>query len=73
MPLVLVEKQSPQTSIMTLNRPERRNALTIELMAELTEAIEKAAADKLKRVLILRGAGNYALCGKAYDPRFILA
>lgn len=71
MPLVLVEKQSPQISVVTLNRPERRNALTIELTAEL--AIEKAAADKLQRVLILCSAGNYAFCGKAYDPRFILA
>ena len=61
MPLVLVEKQSPQISVLTLNRPERRNALTIEMMTELTEAIEKAAADKVQRVLILRGAGD-AFC-----------
>lgn len=61
MPLVLVEKQSPQISVVTLNRPERRNALTIELMTELTEAIEKAAADEIQRVLILRGAGS-AFC-----------
>ncbi len=61
MPLILVEKQSPQISVVTLNRPERRNALTIELMTELTEAIEKAAADEIQRVLILRGAGS-AFC-----------
>jgi methylglutaconyl-CoA hydratase len=61
MPLVLIEKQSPQISVVTLNRPERRNALTIELMTELTEAIEKAAADEIQRVLILRGAGS-AFC-----------
>jgi methylglutaconyl-CoA hydratase len=61
MSLVLVEKQSPQISVLTLNRPERRNALTIELMTELTEAIEKAAADEVQRVLILRGAGD-AFC-----------
>lgn len=57
MPVVLVEKQTPQITLITLNRPERRNALTIELMTELTEAIEKAAADQSQRVLILRGAG----------------
>ena len=45
MPLVLIEKQSPQITVVTLNRPERRNALTIELMTELTAAIENAAAD----------------------------
>ncbi len=61
MPLVLVEKQSPQISVVTLNRPERRNALTIELLTELTAAIETAAADEIQRVLILRGAGS-AFC-----------
>jgi methylglutaconyl-CoA hydratase len=57
MPVVLVEKQTPQITLVTLNRPERRNALTIELMTELTVAIENAAADETQRVLILRGAG----------------
>jgi methylglutaconyl-CoA hydratase len=61
MPLVLIEKQSPQITVVTLNRPERRNALTIELMTELTAAIENTAADASQRVLILRGAGS-AFC-----------
>ena len=61
MPVVLVEKQTPQITLVTLNRPERRNALTIELMSELTEAIENAAADPKQRILILRGAGK-AFC-----------
>src|SRR6267143_1950926 len=61
MPVVLVEKQTPQITLITLNRPERRNALTIELLTELTAAIEKAAADEIQRVLILRGAGG-AFC-----------
>jgi methylglutaconyl-CoA hydratase len=61
MSVVLVEKQSEQITIVTLNRPERRNALTIELMTELTAAIETAGADPAQRVLILRGAGK-AFC-----------
>src|ERR1700674_2216232 len=61
MPVVLIEKQSPHISVVTLNRPERRNALTIELMTELTAAIENSAADEIQRVLILRGAGS-AFC-----------
>jgi methylglutaconyl-CoA hydratase len=61
MPVVLVEKQTPQITIVTLNRPERRNALTIELMTELTVAIENAATDPKQRILILRGAGK-AFC-----------
>jgi methylglutaconyl-CoA hydratase len=61
MSVVLVESQSPQISVITLNRPERRNALTIELMAELAAAIETASANPAQRVLILRGAGK-AFC-----------
>lgn len=61
MPVVLVEKQTPQITLLTLNRPQRRNALTIELMSELADAIENAAADPKQRILILRGAGK-AFC-----------
>ncbi|HYJ05597.1 MAG TPA: enoyl-CoA hydratase-related protein [Chthoniobacterales bacterium] len=61
MPVVLVEKQTPQITLLTLNRPERRNALTIELMSELAAAVENAAADPQQRILILRGAGK-AFC-----------
>src|SRR3954452_12518012 len=61
MPVVLVEKPSRQITVLTLNRPERRNALTIELMSDLTTAIENAAADPAQRIVILRGAGK-AFC-----------
>ncbi|HAF03026.1 MAG TPA: enoyl-CoA hydratase/isomerase family protein, partial [Spartobacteria bacterium] len=57
MAIVLIEKQSPQIAIMTLNRPERRNALTIELLTELNAAIKVASDEPHERVLILRGAG----------------
>src|SRR5438270_6965261 len=57
MPVVLVEKQSPQITVLTLNRPERRNSLTIELLNELIAAIKMASNQPDERVLILRGAG----------------
>src|SRR5205085_8127797 len=57
MPVVLVEKQSPQITVVTLNRPERRNSLTIQLLNELISAIKVASDQPDERVLILRGAG----------------
>src|SRR2546421_1876690 len=57
MPLLLVEKQSPQVTVLALNRPERRNSLTIELLNELIAAINVAFEQPNERVLILRGAG----------------
>jgi len=57
MPVVLVEKQTPQIRAIVLNRPERRNALTLELLNELNAAIKVASEQPQERVLILRGAG----------------
>jgi len=57
MPVVLIEKQTPQITVVTLNRPERRNSLTIELLNELIAAIKVASDQPNERVLILRGAG----------------
>ncbi len=61
MPVLLVEKQSAHTTAITLNRPERRNSLTIELMSELTNAIDAVDRDATQRIVILRGAGK-AFC-----------
>ena len=57
MHVVLIEKQTPQITVVTLNRPERRNALTIELLTDLCAAIKAASDDSQQRVMILRGAG----------------
>jgi len=57
MPVVLIERQTPQITLVTLNRPERRNALTIELLTELVAAIKVASDEAHERILILRGAG----------------
>ena len=57
MPVILVEEIMPQTTVITLNRPERRNSLTIELLKDLISAIKTASDQPNKRVIILRGAG----------------
>ena len=57
MPVLLIEKQTPQITVVTLNRPERRNALTIELLTELVAAIRLASDEPHERIIILRGAG----------------
>lgn len=45
---------------ITLNRPERRNAMTPEMQVELIAAMEEAAVSSC-RVVVLRGAGD-AFC-----------
>ncbi len=71
MPVVLIERQTPQITLVTLNRPERRNALTIELLTELVAAIKVASDEVHERILILRGAGAAFCAGldlKAATP-----
>jgi enoyl-CoA hydratase/carnithine racemase len=43
---------------ITLNRPERLNALTKEVLGELTAALDAYAADEGVRVVVWRGAGR---------------
>jgi methylglutaconyl-CoA hydratase len=72
MPVLLIEKQTPQITVVTLNRPERRNALTIELLTELAAAIRVASDEPHERIIILRGAGAAFCTGmdlKAATPQ----
>jgi methylglutaconyl-CoA hydratase len=73
MPVVQIERKGPQSTIVTLNRPERRNALTIELLSELIAAIKVTSGQPEQRVLILRGAGQAFCTGldlkEAADPK----
>ena len=58
--------------MLTLNRPERRNALTLELLTQLSAAIKTSADDPQVRIVILRGAGAAFCTGldlkEAADP-----
>lgn len=45
-------------AFVTLNRPEKRNALNDQLLSELRQAIIAAEADEQVRVVVLRGAGK---------------
>ena len=58
MSLVIVEKPQPHTSVVTLNRPERLNAMSMELVIELDEALHAIAEDNDTWVCVLTGAGR---------------
>jgi enoyl-CoA hydratase len=55
--LVLTEKRDLIATI-TLNRPEKLNALSRELVAELVEAFEALREDEAVRAVVLTGAGR---------------
>jgi methylglutaconyl-CoA hydratase len=58
--LVLYELRPP-AAVLTLNRPDRRNALSRGLIAALTAAFTRARDDAAARCVILTGAGH-AFC-----------
>jgi methylglutaconyl-CoA hydratase len=55
--LVLVEAIERGIASVMLNRPQCRNALSIDLLEQLCAVINKLANDPAQRVAILRGAG----------------
>ncbi len=54
---VLLEAREDGVLRLTLNRPAARNALSIGLMDALAEALDRAAADRQCRVVVIAGAG----------------
>jgi enoyl-CoA hydratase len=49
-------------ALLTIDRPEARNALSAEVVAGLSLALQRAEADAAVRVVVLTGAGNRAFC-----------
>ena len=69
---ILVERKQSRLYV-TLNRPEVRNAMSGELVTELTTVLKEIQADRTIRTLILRGAGGYFCAGgdiKAFKQIF---
>ena len=61
----LLYEVDEQIATITFNRPDRMNAITHDLEAELHRAFDRADADRNVRVIILTGAGR-AFCA-GYD------
>ena len=55
--LVILEVQAG-IATLTLNRPEKRNAMSDDMRAQFIHALESVAADKAIRALVLTGAGK---------------
>ncbi len=56
--LVLVAAADDGVATVTLNRPEKKNALSIALRDEVSDAFDALAVDESVRVVVLTGAGS---------------
>jgi len=67
---VLVEQRKDGITFLTLNRPEKRNAMSPELHHEMDDALEKLAVDSDTKVVIITGAGKAFCAGQDLKTYF---
>jgi 2-(1,2-epoxy-1,2-dihydrophenyl)acetyl-CoA isomerase len=60
--LVLSERKG-DVAIVSINRPDHRNSLTVETALAVHAALQKAAEDKSLKAVVFRGRGNDFCCG----------
>tara|TARA_R110002049_G_scaffold307850_1_gene509880 strand:+ start:3897 stop:4691 length:795 start_codon:yes stop_codon:yes gene_type:complete len=61
-PSVVLSATEKNVCTITINRPERRNALNDAVVAGLVAAFESAGADNECRAIVLTGSGDRAFC-----------
>jgi len=72
MSFVKIETPRPGVALVTLDRPERMNAMAFDVMVPLREALEELSFDNSVRVVVLTGAGE-GFCSGAdlVDPGYL--
>ena len=72
MSFIEVSRPRPGVTQITLNRPERMNAMAFDVMVPLREALEEVSFDNDTRVVVLTGAGE-GFCSGAdlEDPGYL--
>ena len=63
MSFVTIDRTDPAAPVVTLNRPERRNALSMGLVSDGIEAFRELHRDRDARVVVLCGAGESFCAG----------
>jgi enoyl-CoA hydratase/carnithine racemase len=59
--IIRVEKKGP-VRLLILNRPDKRNALSADLLRRLDRVLRELAQDEEARALVIRGAGDQSFC-----------
>jgi enoyl-CoA hydratase/carnithine racemase len=63
-PELLVDQRSP-VLWLTIQREERRNAISHAILSQMSQAIDAAQADRALRAIVVTGAGTKAFCAGA--------
>src|SRR3954468_4990815 len=62
-PVLVVGPVEDGVVLLTLNRREKRNALSIELRDAISDALDRVAQDEAVKVVIVTGAGDVFCAG----------
>jgi len=62
---LIIEQKDTITSI-TINRPEKRNSLTPEILLDIGSELKRIATEEKTRCVVIRGSGDKAFCS-GYD------
>ena len=62
MPDLLVDTQAG-VATLTFNRPDARNALSMEMRSMLSDSLHEVECDDSVRCVVLRGAGDHFMAG----------
>ncbi len=72
MSFVTVEQPQEGVSLVTLNRPERMNAMAFDVMIPFREALQKISVDNSTRVVVVTGAGHGFCSGADHEDSGIV-
>jgi enoyl-CoA hydratase len=61
--VVICERPEPAVAVIRIDRPERRNALSLEVKRQLDEAFAAAEADPAVRAIVLTGSDTFFVGG----------
>lgn len=53
----IIYEEKERIGWITLNRPDKRNALSLDLLGELSSCLKKVAEEKSAKVIVVKGAG----------------
>ena len=59
----IITNQDGSSCVITLNRPDKRNAISVRMMEELIAALKAAEADESARAVIISGGGSFFSAG----------
>ncbi len=67
---IQIERRPDDIAIITINRPEVLNAINVDVIAELSSAIDIVSVDDNVKVVVITGKGEKSFCAGA-DIRYV--